>query len=149
MTMQDNIDIARRKFRRNMNEPKSQTFPGKINNHRPVFVPVAVSADNRQRRPDRFQIERDRGLANIAKVPNFIRLRSHIQNCGREFVMSISENKNLHRTRKSQTSKPKSQGNSNAQVIEAIRGHGGFAFFDLDLWDLFGAWDLGFGISGA
>jgi hypothetical protein len=93
MTMQNNIDIVRRSLRRNMNQSKLQTFAHKVDNERPVHVPVAISAYHSQRRTDLFQIERDRRLAHIAQVPNLIRVRRHLENLLRQLIMSISENK--------------------------------------------------------
>ena len=97
MTMQDNTDIVRRNFRRNMHQPKFQTFPNEIDNQRPVGVPITVPAHDRQRRTDRFQIERDRRLANIAKVPNLARFSRKIDNLLRQFVMSVSNDQNAQR----------------------------------------------------
>lgn len=90
MTMQNNIDVRRRNFRRNMHQPKPQTFARKIDNQRPILVPIAVPAYNRERETDRLQFERDRRLANIAKMPNFVRLACKIDNLPGQLVMGIS-----------------------------------------------------------
>lgn len=83
MTMQHNIDTIRRIFRRNVHEPKLQTFSLKIDNQRPVLVPIAISAHNRERRADRFEVERDRRLANVAQMPDLVRLARKIDNLWR------------------------------------------------------------------
>ena len=80
MTMQHNIDIVRRSFRRDVHEPKLQTFTRKIDNQRPILIPIAIPADNRQRRTDRSQVQRDRRLANITQMPDFIHARGQIEN---------------------------------------------------------------------
>ena len=94
MTMQDNIGIFRRNVGRNMHEAKLQSFARKIDNERPVFIPVAIPAHNSERRADRFQIERDRRLANIAQMPDLIRVARKIDNLLRQFVMSVRQDKN-------------------------------------------------------
>lgn len=99
MTMQDNIDIVRRNFRRNMHEPELQALALKIDHERPVFIPIAIPANNGERRANRFQVERDRRLANIAKVPDLVRLAGKIDNLLRQFVMRVRQHEYLHSTR--------------------------------------------------
>jgi len=96
MTMQDNIDITRRNFRRNVHQPKLQTLARKIDNQRPVVIPIAIPAHNRERRTDRPQIERDRRLANIAEVPDLVRIARKIDNLLRQFVMGVREYEHAH-----------------------------------------------------
>ena len=96
MTMQNNIDIIRRIFRRNMNEPELQTFAGKIDNQGPVDVPIAIAAHHDQRRTDRFQVQRDRRFANITQMPNLIRIPRKIDNLLRQLVMSVGNNQHAH-----------------------------------------------------
>jgi len=98
MTMQNNIDIVRRNVGRNMHEAKSQTAALNIDNQRPVFVPIAVPANNSQRRTDCFQIERDRRFANITQMPDLVRVARKIDNLLRQFVVSIGQDENLHST---------------------------------------------------
>ena len=97
MTMQHYIDIIRRIFRRNVHEPEFQTFTGKIDHQRPVFVPITIPADNRERRTDCFQIERDRRLANIAQVPDLVRLAGQIENLLGQLVMRVRQNEYAQR----------------------------------------------------
>ena len=99
MTMQDHIDIIRRGIRRNMHEPKPQSAALKIDNERPVGVPIAVPPHHGERRTDRFEIKGDRRLANVPQVPDFIRLMRKIDNLVRQFVMRVREHKNLHSIR--------------------------------------------------
>lgn len=94
MTMQHKIDIVRRNFRRNMHEPELQSLALKIDNERPIFVPIAIAANNRQRRTDRFQVERDCRFAHIAKMPDLIRLARKIDNLRRQLVMRVRDNQN-------------------------------------------------------
>lgn len=99
MTMQDNIDIVRRNIRRNVHEAKLQAVALKIDNQRPVFIPIAVPAHDRERRTDRFQVERDRRLANVAQMPDLVRLARQIDDLWRQLVMRIRQNEYLHSTR--------------------------------------------------
>ncbi len=94
VTVQDNIDIIRPRLRWNMLEPKSQTVANKIDNQRPLGIAVAVSAHNRDRRPKRLQITRNGRLADVAEMPDLIRLARKIENPLRQLVMSISEDEN-------------------------------------------------------
>ena len=142
MTMQNNIDIVRRDFGRNMHQSKLQTFAGKVDNQRPVGVPIAIAAHDRQRRTNRFQIEGDRRLANITEMPNLIRACRHVENCAGQFVVCISENKDFHRRLGAESSTTKSQepsrlSSSNVQTRPARFEDSGLEF----------PWSLGFGIS--
>lgn len=109
MTMQHNIDIVGRNFGRNMDQPKLQPLAPKIDLQRPVLIPIAIPAHHCERRTDRFQIERDRRLANIAQMPDLIRLARKIDNLLRQFVMRVGQNKNLHsaNSRTTNTTGPK------------------------------------------
>lgn len=99
MTMQDNIDIVRRNIRRNVHEAKLQAFALEIDNQWPILVPIAVPAHDRERRTDRFQVERDRRLANVAQMPDLVRLARKIDDLWRQLVMRIRQNEYLHSTR--------------------------------------------------
>ena len=91
--MQNNIDIVRRNIGRNMLQPKLQTFSLKIDNQRPIRVPIAIPAHNSERRPDRFQIISDRRLADIAQMPDLVRFARKIDNLLRQLVMRVRQNK--------------------------------------------------------
>ena len=97
MTMQNNIDIIGRNIGRNMLEPELQTLAGKIDNQRPVRVPIAIAADDSQWRPDRAQIICDRWLAHVAQMPDLIRVARKIDNRSRQFVMRVSYDQDTHR----------------------------------------------------
>lgn len=94
MTMQHNIDIVRRSFRRNMHEPKLQTLAGKIDHQRPVLVPIAISANHGKGRPDCLQVQSDRRFADIAQMPDFVGFARKIENLLRQFVMSVCDYEN-------------------------------------------------------
>jgi hypothetical protein len=89
MPMQHNIDIVRRNVWWNVHQPKLQSFTSKIDNQRPVCVPIAISPHDGERRTNRFQVERDRRLADVTQMPDFIRLASKIDNFLRQLVMRV------------------------------------------------------------
>lgn len=94
MTMQNNIDIVWRNFRRNMDQPELQPGAFKIDNERPIRVPIAIAAHHRERRTDLFEVAGNCRLANISQVPDLIRLARKLDNLWRQFVMRVREHKN-------------------------------------------------------
>lgn len=98
MTMQHNIDIVRRNFRRNMGEAELHSLAFKIDNQRPVLIPITISTNNRQRWTDCFKIERDRRFANISQMPNLVRVARKIDDMLRQLVMRVRENEYFHST---------------------------------------------------
>src|SRR5947209_20236535 len=98
MTMQNNIDIAGRIFRRNMDQLECQTLALEIDDLRPVFGPIAVATDNNERWSDRFELEGDRRLANVAQMPDLIRIPRKVENSLRQLVMRVCQHENLHST---------------------------------------------------
>lgn len=89
MTMQNNIDIVRRNIGRNVDQPELQFFALKIDNQRPIRIPIAVPAHDREWRTDCLQIIGDRWLANVTQMPNLIRLARKIDNALRQFVVRV------------------------------------------------------------
>lgn len=146
--MQHNIDIVRRIFRRNVDEPKSQTLADEIDYQRPVFVPIAISANHGQGRPDCFEIERDGRFANVAEMPDLVGCRGEIENCLRKFVVSISEDENSH-SAKTPITKPQTPRKLQCPRRQAFPVRSPFGFLDFGFLDLFGTWGFGFGASGA
>ena len=94
MTMQDNIDIIGRDIRWNMFQPKSQTLSRKIDNQRPLGITVAISAHDHDRGTDGAQFIQNDFRANIAQMPNLVRIARKIDNLLRQLVMRVGENKN-------------------------------------------------------
>ena len=74
VTVQHNIDIVRRSLRRNVLQTKLLSAAGKIDNQRPLVIAVAISAHNRHRRTNRAQLIQNAFRANIAEMPNLIRV---------------------------------------------------------------------------
>ena len=78
--MQHNIDIVRRNIGRNVHQPELQFFALKIDNQRPIGIPIAIPAHDRELRADCAEIVGDRRLANVAQVPNLICAGSKSEN---------------------------------------------------------------------
>ena len=97
--MQNNIDIFRWSFRRNMLEPESLAAARKIDNQRPIEIAVAISPHNGDPRSNYAQFVQDSLRADIAQVPDFIRASGEIDNRLGQFVMGIGENENFHPAR--------------------------------------------------
>jgi hypothetical protein len=144
MTMQNNIDIVRRHVGRNMLQTKLQTFAREIDNQGPIRVPIAIPAHDRERRTDRLQVIGDRRLADIAKVPDFIRAGRQIKNRLWKFVMRISKNEDFHAAlaRKAPATKLQAPGKLQAPSFKVRLVLIWLLLIGVSLG--FGFWDLGF-----
>ena len=96
MTMQNNIDISRRTIRRNMLQSKLQSAADEIDNQRPLGITVAISAHNCDRRTNRAQFIQNPFRANIAQMPNFVRIFRQSRQFLRELVVRVGEDKDRH-----------------------------------------------------
>lgn len=94
--MQDNIDILRRLRRRHVLKTKFQSAADKIDNQGPLIIAVAVSAYDRDRRPNRPQFIQNSFRADIANVPNLIGISRKVDDILRKLVMRVGENKDFH-----------------------------------------------------
>ena len=96
--MQNNIDIIGRNIRRNMLQPKFQSITLKIDNEGPFRIPIAIPAHHSDLRADCAQVIQDRWLADVAQMPDLVRIRREIENFLRQLVMRVGENKNSKNT---------------------------------------------------
>ena len=94
MTMQNNIDISRRTIRRNMLQSKLQSAALKIDNQRPLNIAVAISAHDGDRWTNCAQLIENPLRANIAQMPNFVRIFRQSRQLLRELVVCVGEDKN-------------------------------------------------------
>ena len=97
VTMQNNIDILRRTLGWNVLKPNFLSGAHKIDNQRPIEVTVAISANDSHRRTDRAQLIENPFRANIAKMPNFIRISRQYRQFLRKLVMRVRQDKDRHR----------------------------------------------------
>jgi len=98
MTVQDNVDLTRRNIRRNMLEPKFQSTTLKIDEQGPFRIPIAIPAHHSDSRADCAQVIEDRWFADVAQMPDLVRIRREIENFLRQLVMRVGENKNSKNT---------------------------------------------------
>jgi len=97
MTMQDNIDIFPRKrsgLRRNVHKAKANASAPKIDSEWPVTIAVAISAHHYHRQPDSTQFIQNPFRANIAEMPNLIRVSRQDQDFLGQTIVCIGQNKN-------------------------------------------------------
>src|ERR1700736_4667075 len=97
-----------------MHQPKLQSLARKIDDQRPILVPVAVSAHDSKRRTERLQFEHDRRLANITQMPDLVRLARKIDNLLRQLIVCVRQNENRKHLylRKARTQETKALTNS-------------------------------------
>ncbi len=96
MTMQNNIDIIGRNIRWNVLQPKFQSAADKIDNQRPLEIAVAIPAHDRDRRTNCAQFIQNSFRANIAQVPNFVRIFRQDRQLLRKLVVRVGQNKDRH-----------------------------------------------------
>ncbi len=96
--MQNDIDIIGRNIRRNMLQPKFQSITLKIDNEGPFRIPIAIPAHHSDSRADCAQVIQDSWLADVAQMPDLVRIRREIENFLRQLVMRVGENKNSKNT---------------------------------------------------
>jgi hypothetical protein len=97
--MQNHVDIFPRnlsQFRRYMLKAKFSSVPVEIDNERPAGVTVTITAHNDQRRTDRPQLIQNPFRANISQMPDLVRFTGKIDDPRRQFIVSISEDEDLH-----------------------------------------------------
>ena len=97
VTVQDNIDIFPRKrsgLRWNVHKTEANASAHKIDNQRPVRIAVAISAHHCHRQPDGTQFVQNPFRANIAEMPNFIRVLRYEQDFLGQTIVCIGQNKN-------------------------------------------------------
>jgi len=98
VTVQHNTDTFPRKrsgLRRKVHKAKANASAHKIDNQRPVQIVVAIAAHNRDRRTNRAQFIQNSFRANIAEMPNLIRVSRQDQDFLRQTIVCIGQNKNL------------------------------------------------------
>ena len=120
--MQNNIDIFRWSFRRNVLEPESLAAARKIDNQRPIEIAVAISPHDGDPRSDYAQFVQDSLRADIAQVPDFIRAGGEIDNRLGQFVMGIGQDENLHSTNSRTTNTTGTKLATSIFVVAFVRG---------------------------
>ena len=78
-----------------MLQPKFQSVADKIDNQRPLEIAVAISADDRHHRTDRAQLVENSFRANIAEVPDLVRISRQDRHFLWKLIVRIGQNKDL------------------------------------------------------
>jgi hypothetical protein len=98
MTVQNHINIFPRKrsgLRRNVHKTKANASARKIDNERPIRIAVAISAHHCHREPNGAQFIQNPFRANIAEMPNFIRVSRQDQDFLGQTIVCIGQNKDF------------------------------------------------------
>ncbi len=80
VTMQEDVHLLWRPVRRNMHKPEPQCAPDDVLRERPLQMAVAISADHEHGRTDSAQGFEEIRRANVAEVPDFIRVARELEN---------------------------------------------------------------------
>lgn len=118
MPVQHNIDIGGRFLWRNMLQAKFQSASRQIDNQPPLRIRIAISPNECDFRTDRAQLIQDSFRADVAQMPDLIRLPRKIDNYLRQFVVRVGEDENFQ----TREPKPKPQGNCKPQAPKATDG---------------------------
>ena len=94
VTVQQNIDVVRRLIGRNVLQTEFQPAAHEIDYQRPFEIAVTISAHDRDARPDGAQFIENGFRANIAKVPDFIRMFGHFFDILRQTIVRVRKHKN-------------------------------------------------------
>ena len=77
-----------------MLQTKLFAFANKIDNQRPIEIAVAISAHDRDLRTDRTERIKNSLRANIAKMPDLIRILRQDRRVRRQTIVRVGEDKN-------------------------------------------------------
>ena len=77
-----------------MLQTKRFAFANKIDNQRPIEIAVAISAHDRDLRTDRAERIKNSLRANIAKMPDLIRILRQDRRVRRQTIVRVGEDKN-------------------------------------------------------
>jgi hypothetical protein len=99
MTMENYIDIVRRTLRWNMLQPKFDSSADQIDHQRPLKIAVAISAYDHNGWTHGTQFLQNPFRAQIAQVPDFVRLLRQRFNARRQPIMRVGDNKNSQSTK--------------------------------------------------
>ena len=99
VTVKEELHASRCHTRGNVNELNTETLELEIERHRPAIVTVAIAADNAQRTARGHEPVFNRDAANIAEVPDFIRIGNGVKDVCRKPVVSVGNDGDPHDAR--------------------------------------------------
>ena len=81
-------------IRRDVLQPEFQPTSLNIEDQRPIEIAVAISAHDDYAWSDRPQLVKNRFRTNIAKMPDFISVLSHLRHALPQSIVRVREHKN-------------------------------------------------------
>lgn len=97
VAMQNDIRVVRRIVGRDMNEAKPDPISPEINDQGPLDMAIAISAHHRHWRAVTLDLMKNTGIANVAQMPDFIRVRRECFKIRRQFIMRVGEDEDAKR----------------------------------------------------
>lgn len=94
VAVEQNVDIVRSPIRRNMLQAKFQSASIQVDNERPVEVTITVSPDKGELRTNGAQFVHDALRANVAQMPDFIRVSSEFSYFFGQAIVRVRQNEN-------------------------------------------------------
>ena len=94
MAVQHNIDIVRRAIGRDVLQTEFQSPAHKIDNCRPLEIAVAIAAHHGDVSVNCAQFIDNSLSANVAEMPDFIRVTGDFLHVFRQTIVRVGQNKN-------------------------------------------------------
>jgi len=92
-----NIDIVRRLIGRNVLKTEFQSTAYEIDDQWPFEIAVAISAHDRDSRPDRAKLIENAFHTNISKMPDFVCTSSQFFDVLRQAIVRVRQDENAQR----------------------------------------------------
>jgi hypothetical protein len=96
--MQDHINPDRRMSRWNVDEAKPDSVSFQVDREWPVEIAVAIPTHNGDRRPEGLDRLENCGRADVAEMPDLIRVRSYRLELRRQLIVGIGEDEDPKRS---------------------------------------------------
>jgi hypothetical protein len=97
VAVQQNVDIRRRDFRRDVDQTKTHAVPLELFRKRPRAFAIAIAADDDHRRANVANAPKQIRRGDVAQVPNFINAGCELREVRRQVVVRVREDENAER----------------------------------------------------
>ena len=97
MPVQDHIDILGRPFRWNVNQAKPEAVSVQVDRKGPIGIAVTISPHDGDGRSERLDCLENSRVANIAEMPNFVRIRGQRLEFRGQFIVGIGKDEDSHK----------------------------------------------------
>ena len=91
VAVEENIDVLRRVFWRNVHEPETDAVALQVEHRWPLKIGITIAAHERDRRPDAFHPNEQTGRTNVAQMPDFIHIIRQGLEIVREMIMRVGQ----------------------------------------------------------